>query len=131
MFFPPCFEFLDLLNLWESEASLISFGALARRDESGVILGALGLLIVAVCARIWVRSRIRDPPELLTRCRLCSCHVVSFQSVSSIGMLQDNNHGGLTVSMWILPLAPDAVRLSFEDNPMLASLASRWSFLAS
>ncbi|KAF2579533.1 hypothetical protein F2Q70_00010137 [Brassica cretica] len=31
----------------------------------------------------------------------------------------DNNHGGLTVSMWLLPLAPDAVRLGFEDNPML------------
>ncbi|KAL0788145.1 hypothetical protein Bca101_004391 [Brassica carinata] len=42
----------------------VSSGALARRDEAGVILGALGLLLVADCARIWVRSGIRDPPEL-------------------------------------------------------------------
>ncbi|KAH0935046.1 hypothetical protein HID58_012163 [Brassica napus] len=47
-------------------------------------LGALDLLLVADCARIWVRSEIRDPPEASTcrdRPRLCSA--VSPQSIYS------------------------------------------------
>ncbi|KAH0927198.1 hypothetical protein HID58_019454 [Brassica napus] len=47
-------------------------------------LGALDLLLDADCARIWVRSEIRDPPEASTcrdRPRLCSA--VSPQSIYS------------------------------------------------
>ncbi|CAF1810256.1 BnaC04g53360D [Brassica napus] len=45
-------------------------------------LGAMDLLLDADCARIWVRSEIRDPPEASTchdRPRLCSA--VSPQSI--------------------------------------------------
>ncbi|KAH0882589.1 hypothetical protein HID58_058685 [Brassica napus] len=49
-------------------------------------LGAMDLLLDADCARIWVRSEIRDPPEASTchdRPRLCSA--VSPQSIDFSG----------------------------------------------
>ncbi|CAN6831726.1 unnamed protein product, partial [Brassica oleracea] len=59
-------------------------GPSARRDGSVMALGALDLLLDADCARIWVRSEIRDPPEASTcrnRPRLSSA--VSPQSIYS------------------------------------------------
>ncbi|CAF1975381.1 unnamed protein product [Brassica oleracea] len=37
-----------------------------RRDRSVIAMRALDLLLVADCAWIWVRSKIRDPPEAST-----------------------------------------------------------------
>ncbi|CDY45860.1 BnaAnng22130D [Brassica napus] len=36
---------------------------MSGRDRSVIALGALDLLLVADCAWIWVKSKIRDPPE--------------------------------------------------------------------
>ncbi|CAN6850321.1 hypothetical protein HID58_049619 [Brassica napus] len=44
----------------------VSSGPPARRDRSVIALGALDLLLVADCAWIWVKSKIRDPPEAST-----------------------------------------------------------------
>ena len=44
----------------------VSSGPPVRRDRSVIALGALDLLLVADCAWIWVKSKIRDPTEAST-----------------------------------------------------------------
>ncbi|KAF2604935.1 hypothetical protein F2Q70_00024825 [Brassica cretica] len=65
-----------------SSPCLSSLLDVSGRDGSVMALGAMDLLLDADCARIWVRSEIRDPPEASTchdRPRLCSA--VSPQSI--------------------------------------------------
>ncbi|CAN7024466.1 unnamed protein product [Brassica rapa subsp. trilocularis] len=52
-------------NNWNQRV-FVSSGPPARRDRSVIVLGALDLFLVADCAWIWVKSKIRDPPEVST-----------------------------------------------------------------
>ncbi|KAG5413811.1 hypothetical protein IGI04_001378, partial [Brassica rapa subsp. trilocularis] len=52
-------------NNWNQRV-FVSSGPPARRDRSVIALGALDLFLVADCAWIWVKSKIRDPPEAST-----------------------------------------------------------------
>ncbi|KAL0730057.1 hypothetical protein Bca4012_026150 [Brassica carinata] len=76
-------------------------------------LDALDLLLVADCAWIWVRSKIRDPPEASTRRdHPCLCSAVSPQSVYS-------------TKGWLLLPALIVYYLGLEDSPQSAfSLSS-------
>ncbi|CAN7077871.1 unnamed protein product [Brassica oleracea var. botrytis] len=100
-----------------------------RRDRSVIAMGALDLLLVADCAWIWVRSKIRDPPEASTS-RAVSLLLRRLAPAVKGGLLSSSTTRVLRITL-VLTSPAEKWKLSFAiRSPALRSTVLLQCFIS-